>query len=51
MRADFADMNISNQAGVSNYINVSQTDIEGDADGGSNTAIRSSTCSPGNADG
>ena len=27
MRADFADMNISNQVGVSNYINVGQTDI------------------------
>jgi LPS-assembly protein len=27
MRADFADMNISNQPGVSNYINVGQTDI------------------------
>jgi hypothetical protein len=48
VRADVADMNISGQPGVSNYINVGQTDI------GrvmrppvSNTAIRSSTCSPG----
>jgi LPS-assembly protein len=27
VRADFADMNIANQPGVSNYINVGQTDI------------------------
>jgi LPS-assembly protein len=27
MRGDFADMNISNQPGVSNYINVGQTDV------------------------
>jgi LPS-assembly protein len=27
MRGDFADMNISNQPGVSNYVNVGQTDV------------------------
>jgi LPS-assembly protein len=27
MRADLADMNVSNQPGVSNYINVGQTDV------------------------
>src|SRR5262249_57599478 len=27
MRADFADMNVSNQTGVSNFINTGQSDI------------------------